>query len=101
MKYLGYIIITSGIQIDPEKVITVTDWEELKNVRNVRSFLSFCNFYKKFIRNFGRIAKPFNDFTKKGASFEITLNRQKTFKSLKKIFTFAPVLYYYSFDRDT
>jgi hypothetical protein len=54
-KFLELIITTKGIEIDPEKVKVILDWEALCNVTKAQSFIKFCNFYKRFIKNFSRI----------------------------------------------
>jgi hypothetical protein len=48
-RYLGFIILMDGIQVDPEKVIAVQKWKTPTTVRGVQSFLGFCNFYQRFI----------------------------------------------------
>jgi hypothetical protein len=44
-KYLGFIISTRGIEVDPEKVSVVRDWKAPNTVQGIQSFLRFCNFY--------------------------------------------------------
>jgi hypothetical protein len=44
-KYLGFIISTDGIQVDPDKIRVIADWKHPRTVRGVQSFLGFCNFY--------------------------------------------------------
>ena len=44
-KYLGFIISTEGIAIDPDKVAIIKDWEVPTSLKGLQSFLSFCNFY--------------------------------------------------------
>ena len=48
-KYLGFVISTDGIEVDPEKVEAIRNWKQPTTVRGVRSFLGFCNFYRRFI----------------------------------------------------
>src|SRR5438045_3541076 len=45
MKYLGFIISTDGVQVDPEKVKAIRNWKQPTSVQGVQSFLGFCNFY--------------------------------------------------------
>jgi hypothetical protein len=54
-KYLGYIILPTGIQMDPKKVRVVAEWKELVNIKGIQSFLRFTNFYRQFIRDFSKI----------------------------------------------
>jgi hypothetical protein len=46
VKYLGFIILTSGTKIDPAKVATIQEWLEPWNIKDVKSFLGFANFYR-------------------------------------------------------
>jgi hypothetical protein len=56
-KFLGYIISTKGIAVDPDKISAVIKWERPIRVKELQSFLGFCNFYRLFIENFSRVAK--------------------------------------------
>ena len=64
VKYLGIIITTNGLRMDPEKVQAVQEWPVLKNVKDVLAFLGFANFYRRFILGFDRIALPLTELTK-------------------------------------
>jgi len=64
VKYLGLIITTGGIKMDPAKVSTIVDWEPPVNVTGVQCFLGFANFYRRFIRDCSRVS-PLTGLTKK------------------------------------
>jgi hypothetical protein len=49
VKYLGFIISTSGTKMEPAKIATVQEWPEPRNVKDVQSFLRFANFYRRFV----------------------------------------------------
>ena len=68
-KYLGFFINTKKIEVDPEKTETICNWEPLITIRGVQSFLKFYNFYRKFILNYGRIARPLTALTYKENPF--------------------------------
>jgi hypothetical protein len=68
-KYLGFIISTQGLEVNPEKISAITNWQLLSSVKGVQSFLGFCNFYRRFIKDYGRIAKPLNELTRKDTIF--------------------------------
>jgi transposase InsO family protein len=94
-KYLGFIVSTDGIEVDPEKVAVVREWQYPTTVKGVQSFLGFCNFYRRFIRDFGLIAKPLINLTKAGTRFDFDENCQQAFCMLKEVLTSAPLLRHY------
>jgi transposase InsO family protein len=100
-KYLGFIVSTSGIEVDPNKIEAIQYWEIPSTVRGIQSFLGFCNFYRKFIKNFGRIAKPLVRLTRKDTPFVFDEKCHAAFKELKKRLLSAPVLIHYRPDRPT
>ena len=92
VPFLGHIISMGGIAVDPGKVRDVLDWKEPQTVKAVRSFLSLAGYYRRFIENFSKIAKPLTSLIEKGADFMWTDERQAAFDELKKRLTTAPVL---------
>jgi hypothetical protein len=62
-KFLEYIIFTKGIAVDPDKISAIMKWERPTRVKELQSFLGFCNFYRLFIENFSRMAKPLHRLT--------------------------------------
>ena len=94
-KYLGFIVSTEGIEVDQTKVEVVKNWKEPRTVKGIQSFLGFCNFYRRFITNYGRVAKPLNHLTKKETLFKWTANCQEAFDQLKVAMISAPILRHY------
>ena len=64
-KFLGVIIGADGLRIDPEKIAAIVNWNVPTNIKQVLLFLGFCNFYRRFIRDFIKIANPITALTKK------------------------------------
>jgi hypothetical protein len=58
VKYLGFIISTSGINMDPAKVATIQEWPILQTMKDVQSFLGFANFYRCFVKGYSNIIAP-------------------------------------------
>jgi hypothetical protein len=96
-RYLGFIVSTDGISVDPEKVSAVREWQPPTTVRGIQSFLGFCNFYRRFIRDYGRIAKPLNQLTRKDSIFEFSEECKASFEELKDRLCTAPILCYYDY----
>ena len=96
--YLGLIISTSGIRMDPKKIEAVLQWEAPKNLKDIRAFLGFANFYRRFIDSFSQLAKPLVRLTRKDTKFLFDKDCQKAFDTLKQAFTSAPVLRHFDPD---
>jgi Reverse transcriptase (RNA-dependent DNA polymerase)/RNase H-like domain found in reverse transcriptase len=94
-KYLGFIVSSDGIEVDPEKTAVVTDWAAPSTVRGVQSFLGFCNFYRRFIKDYSRMAKPLTRLTKDNTPFLWDADCKQAFGDLKKLLISAPILRHY------
>ena len=70
----------------------VTEWESPKSVKEVRSFLGLAGYYRKFIENFSKVAKPMRELLKKDKKFDWTKGCELSFQELKKRLVTAPVL---------
>ena len=58
MEFLGVVLKNGTVQMDPTKIKGVADWPKPNNVRDVRAFLGFTGFYRYFIPNYSKIARP-------------------------------------------
>ncbi|TKC11709.1 hypothetical protein FA727_23800, partial [Robertmurraya kyonggiensis] len=70
VKFLGHTVSKDGISVDPTKVQEVLDWQPPTSVHEIRSFLGLAGYYRRFIPDFSRIAKPMTELLKKGVKFE-------------------------------
>jgi len=61
--FLRVIIGPNGIEMEAEKVEGVLSWPQLKNMKDVRKFLGLANYYRRFIKNFARVARLMNVLT--------------------------------------
>jgi len=57
-RYLGYVLSSKGLEMDPVKTKTIREWKRPKSVLDVQMFLGFANFYQKFIRGYSNITRP-------------------------------------------
>jgi len=97
VQYLGYVISGDMIAMDPVKVAAVADWPTPKNLKQTRSFLGFANFYRRFISNYSKLARPLNNLTKKDKPFKWEQEEETAFKDVIKALTSAPVLVHPNF----
>jgi hypothetical protein len=84
VKFLGHTISKDGISIDPSKVLEVLDWKPPKFVHQIRSFLGLVGYYRRFILDLSRIAKPMTELLKKGVKFVWSEACEKAFHTLRK-----------------
>jgi len=88
--FLGVIIGKDGVRM--EKVQGVVEWPVPKSMKDVQKFLGLANYYRRFVKDFAKIAKPLHETTRKGKKWKWGEKQQKAFKELKKRFTTEPVL---------
>ncbi|WVZ75622.1 hypothetical protein U9M48_023659 [Paspalum notatum var. saurae] len=92
IRFLGHVVSKRGIAVDPSKVSTVTNWKVPEIPKEVRGFLGLAGYYRRFIENFSKIAKPMTSLLEKDAEFRWINAQQAAFDELKKRLTTAPVL---------
>jgi len=63
--FLGVVIGPSRIKMEKEKVDRVLSWPEPRNTKDIRKFLGLANYYRRFIKDFARVARPMNMLTRK------------------------------------
>jgi hypothetical protein len=100
-KYLGFIVGTDGIQVDPEKIEVIRTWEPPTTVKGIQSFLGFCGFYRRFIRDYGRIAKPLSNVVRKDTPFIFDTTCLDAFDELKHRLMNTPILAHYDMARES
>ena len=98
VEYLGYILSPSGLTMSNDKIKIIQDWPEPKKVKDIQSFLGFANFYCWFIFNYSDIVISLTCLTQKDIPWKFDSSCQDAFNSLKKAFTFAPILTYWISD---
>jgi transposase InsO family protein len=103
VQFLGFIISSQGLRMDPAKLDTIVQWPLPETLRGLRRFLGFCNFYRRFIPNFSTVAGPLTNLTKE-AEFRPSRLKEivatNAFSTLKSSFLSAPLLSHFSFDSD-
>ena len=89
---LGHIISERGIEVDTTKVELISKLPSATNVKTVRQFLGHAGFYRRFIRDFSKIAKPLYKLLEKDAKFEWDAECQEKFEELKAYLTTTPIV---------
>jgi hypothetical protein len=92
IEYLGLIISEGQTAMDPVKVAGVMEWPVPTTKKEVQSFLGFTNFYRRFIQDFSKVARPLFDLTKKDVAWSWGTAEHAAFTTLKQLITSAPIL---------
>ena len=90
--FLGHVISSRGIEVDPKKIEAVLKWESPTNMSEIRSFLGLAGYYMRFVERFSVIAGPITKLVRKGVEFKWDEHCQRAFMELKRRLTSAPVL---------
>lgn len=91
IKYLGHIINHQGVVVDPSKIQSIKEWPLPQTVKALRGFLGLIGYYRKFVKNYGVIAKSVTALLKKGG-FKWNLQAAEAFYQLKQAMTTTLVL---------
>ena len=67
--FLGVVIEPNGMKMEKEKVQRVMDWLVPKSVKDVQKFLRLTNYYRQFIKDFAKVAKPLHEMTRKNVKW--------------------------------
>ncbi|GJU74964.1 reverse transcriptase domain-containing protein [Tanacetum coccineum] len=89
---LGHKISKSGIEVDRAKVDVIAKLPHPTTVKGVRSFLGHAGFYRRFIQDFSKIARPMTHLLEKETPFVFSKDCIDAFQTLKKKLTEAPIL---------
>jgi hypothetical protein len=92
MPFLGHIISTGGITVDPAKVKEIVVWSRPTTVTEVRSFLGLAGYYRRFIEGFSKVVKPMTSLLENGREFKWDEKCQDNFDQLKKRLMSPPML---------
>ncbi|KAK1419615.1 hypothetical protein QVD17_28835 [Tagetes erecta] len=92
IQFLGHVINSEGIQVDPSKIKAITEWGIPKTQTEIRSFLGLAGYYRRFIQDFSRIAIPLTSLTRKKVDFKWGPKQEEAFRILKEKLTSAPIL---------
>ncbi|GJZ08082.1 reverse transcriptase domain-containing protein, partial [Tanacetum coccineum] len=92
VKFLGHVIDSSGIHVDPAKIEAVKNWASSTTPSKIRQFLGVAGYYRRFIEGFYKIAKPMTELTQKNQKFDWGEEQEEAFQLLKQKLCVAPIL---------
>ncbi|GJZ64831.1 putative reverse transcriptase domain-containing protein [Tanacetum coccineum] len=92
VQFLGHVIDSQGIHVDPAKIESIKDWESPKTPTEIRQFLGLAGYYQRLIEGFSKIAKSMNKLTHKGVKFDWGDKQKTAFQLLKQKLCSAPIL---------
>ncbi|GKB77060.1 putative reverse transcriptase domain-containing protein [Tanacetum coccineum] len=89
---MNRVLNNEGIHVDPSKIEAVKNWKPPKIPIEIHSFLGLAGYYRLFIKNFSKIAKPLILLTQKDKKFEWGDKQENIFQTLKDMLCDAPIL---------
>jgi hypothetical protein len=89
---LGHVISHQGIEVDKAKVDLISNLPPPCTVKEIRSILGHVGFYRRFIKDFSKIARPLCRLLAKETPFEFDEECLKAFEALKEILTSTPII---------
>ncbi|GJV24839.1 putative reverse transcriptase domain-containing protein [Tanacetum coccineum] len=92
VQFLGHVIDSRGIHVDPAKIESIKDWASPKTPMEIRQFLGLAGYYRRFIEGFSKIAKSMTKLTRKGIKFDWGEKEENAFQVIKQKLCSAPIL---------
>ena len=92
ISFLGHVVSGEGISMEKDKVKAIQEWPIPTNVAAIRSFLGLAGYYRRFVKDFSKLAMPLTDLLRTDVKFEWNKSQQQSFLQLKQSISSAPVL---------
>nr|GEW16965.1 hypothetical protein [Tanacetum cinerariifolium] len=92
VKFLGHVINSRGIHVDPAKLESIKDWASPKAPIEIRQFLSLAGYYRRSIKGFSKISKSMTKLTQKGIKLDWGKKEENAFQLIKQKLCSAPIL---------
>ena len=99
IRFLGHLVSKDGLEPLPENCKAVFTYPTPTKVRDVRGFLGLCGYYRKFVKDFSKIAGPLTELTKKETKFVWSQDCEKAFQTLKQALVNPPILAYPDYNK--
>lgn len=82
-EYLGHIISKDGMKANPKKIEVIKNYPRPLSVKKIQSFLGLCSYFRRYVKDFSKIARPLTTLLKKETPFIWTETQENSFKKLK------------------
>nr|GFD44572.1 putative reverse transcriptase domain-containing protein [Tanacetum cinerariifolium] len=92
VQFLGHVIDSRVIQVDPSKIESTKDWAYPKTPTEICQFLGLAGYYQRIVEGFSKIAKSMTKLTQKGIKFEWGEKEENAFQLIKQKLCSAPIL---------
>ncbi|GJV53134.1 putative reverse transcriptase domain-containing protein [Tanacetum coccineum] len=92
VQFLGHVIDSEGIHVDPMKIKSIKEWESPKTLTKICQFLGLAGYYRRFIKGFSKIARPMTKLTQTSVKFNWGEKEETAFQTLKQKLCSAPIL---------
>ncbi|GKD86819.1 putative reverse transcriptase domain-containing protein [Tanacetum coccineum] len=92
VQFLGHVIDSRGIHVDPAKIESIKDWASPKTPIEISQFLGLTSYYRRFIEGFLKIPKSMMKLTQKGIKIDWGEKEENTFQLIKQKLCSAPIL---------
>ena len=99
VAFLGHVVTQDGVKPNPEKIKVIKEWPLPRNEKELRAFLGILGYYRKFIKDFAKIAKPLTQQLRKGESVKHSREFISAFERCKEILTSSQILIYPDFTK--
>ena len=92
--FLGHVVSAEGVSPDPSNTAKVQQWPKPQNAKQVKQFVATGSYYRRFVKDFAKIAKPLTELTTKDAVFKWSSDCEDAFETIKKELTSPNVMGY-------
>ena len=99
LDFLGHVVSGDGVRPNPKMVAAVQEFPVPKTVKQIRSFLGLSNYYRRFVKDYAKLASPLHKLTWKGEKFVWSDSCQVAFDKLKHALVSAPILAFPDFTK--
>lgn len=95
LRFLGHVVSKEGVRMDPLKVKSILEQPTPTDVGGIGSFIGLATYYRRFVKDFSKVAEPMIKLLKKNAQFEWGTEQQRAFEELKNRLSTQPKLCHY------